>query len=126
MLGSALFVFILFSRFGQAVLCAVVAGIQAGHALRGGRSRGGGGFRLGWGTAADVVCPYGDGCMEVAEAATDVGGGAFDDRDEQAVTSPLPHTSLSRHVSFSARSIWWPGAPADPPCASKAGTGSAA
>lgn len=33
--GSALFVFGLFSRFGQAVLCPPVAGVQAGRALRG-------------------------------------------------------------------------------------------
>lgn len=53
--------------------------------------------------------------------------GAFDDTDEWIgdLSSPLPHTSLSRHVSVSARSIWWPSAPADLPCASKAGTGSA-
>lgn len=52
----------------------------------------------------------------------------FDDTDERItdLSFPLLHTSLSRHVSVSARSIWWPSAPADLPCASKAGTGSAA
>lgn len=37
----------------------------------------------------------------------------------------LSHTSLFRHVSVSARSIWWPSAPADLPCAFKPGTASA-
>ncbi|KAK5893523.1 hypothetical protein CgunFtcFv8_006389 [Champsocephalus gunnari] len=50
------------------------------------------------------------------------GAAASDDGDERTgdLSSPLPHTSLSRHMSVSARSIWWPSAPADPPCASKA------
>ncbi|KAI9543367.1 hypothetical protein NQZ68_012016 [Dissostichus eleginoides] len=56
------------------------------------------------------VCPTGGG------------GSASDDGDERTgdLSSPLPHTSLSRHVSVIARSIWWPSAPADLPCASKA------
>lgn len=66
----------------------------------GGGGGGGGGFGLVGGIVADVSCPWG------------VGGGraqgVFDDRDEWIgdLSSPFSHTSLSRHVSVSARSIW--------------------
>lgn len=69
------------------VLCAAVAGIQAGHVLRGWVGRG-----------------------QCSRCSPSKGGpeGVFDDRDERIadLSSPPSHTSLSRHVSVSARSIW--------------------
>ncbi|MEQ2200570.1 hypothetical protein XENOCAPTIV_000250, partial [Xenoophorus captivus] len=74
----------------------------------------------------DVFCPS-DGGWGMAAGN---GGGlrkALDDTEEEIddLSSYLPHTSLSRHVSVSARSIWWLSAPADLACAFKPGTGSA-
>lgn len=40
--------------------------------------------------------------------------------EQWPLSSSWSHTSFSRHVSVSARSIWWPGAPAGSPCAFKA------
>lgn len=93
-----------------------------------------GGTVCGSGRHSSWPCPQGVGLGGgiVTDVSRLSGGegprGVFDDRDEQIgdLSSPLPHTSLSRHVSVSARSIWWPSAPADPPCASKAETGRAA
>lgn len=53
------------------------------------------------GIAADVSCPRGEGAAGWREE-------CLMTRDERLgdLSSPPPHTSLSRHVSVSARSIW--------------------
>lgn len=103
------------SGFGQAVLCAAVAGVQAGCALRG--------LVAGWGWkgALQQMFPVqvtGEGGVVGKGGGGEGEGGGMRMRDERTgdLSSPLAHTSLSRHVSVSGGSIWWPSAPADPPC----------